>query len=282
MNYSDLDTINKNCSFKLLKKKGFKAGQPVPTYLIPTHFDLAAWYLKCSLSVRQQAQNRVDAIFSDKVSQWQWSFYVSGLVGTFAMKDHPLGKKGEILPILALIAVRKNENGGESIQIFSLPEFFFKFYEEARKNNNELKNPLIPIIEEWQNRLHPISPYIKENSILPLLSKLISPEKNRQTLPEPSDGTSLLVPAKHKESFAPFLTLYDMVGGKRLTQGASAPVALRIFMEAQLSMPLEGRDGNPYHIKISIREIVEQLVALGPKKLSTQQRRFRWASAEII
>ena len=264
MNYSDLDKKNKNCALKLLKKKGFNVGQSVPTYLIPTQLDLADWYLKCSLAVRQQAQNRVDAIFGDKVSQWQWSLYVSGLVGTFAMKDHPLGKNGEILPILALIAVRKNENGGESIYIVSPPEFYFKIYEEARKNNKELKNPLIPIIEEWQNRLHPISPYIKEISILPLFYKLISPKKT-QSVPEPSDGNSLLIPAKHKDSSAPFFALYDMLGGKSLTQGASAPVALRIFMEAQLSMPLEGRDGNPYHINISIREIVENWLLWDPK-----------------
>ena len=50
-----------------------------------------------------------------------------------------------------------------------------------------------------------------------------------------------------------------------MTQGPSAPVALRIFMEAQLSMPLEGRDGNPYHIFFSIREIVENWLLWDPK-----------------
>ena len=264
MNYSDLDTENKNCALRLLKKKGFKVGQPVPKYLIPTHLDLADWYLKCSLAVRQQAQYRVDAIFGDKVSQWQWSLYVSGLVGSFGVEDSPLSENGEIKPYLTVIAVRKNENGGESIYIVSLPEFFFKIYEEARKNNKELKNPLIPIIEEWQNRLRPISPYIKENSILPQFHKHISPKKT-QSLPEPSDGTSLLIPAEHKDSSAPYFALYDMLGGKRLTQGASAPVALRIFMEAQLSMPLEGRDGNPYHIFFSIREIVKNWLLWDPK-----------------
>ena len=50
-----------------------------------------------------------------------------------------------------------------------------------------------------------------------------------------------------------------------MTQGASAPVALRIFMEAQLSMPLDGRNGNPYHIFFSIREIVKNWLLWDPK-----------------
>ena len=94
MNYKDLDIQNKRHASLLLYNKGIlKKRQSVPKYLIPTHFDLAVWYLKCSLAVRQQAQNRVDAIFGDKVSQWQWSLYVSGLVGSLGVEDSPLSGK---------------------------------------------------------------------------------------------------------------------------------------------------------------------------------------------
>ena len=273
MTYEELDALIKRRALWLLrKKKIWDRGQPVSKDLIPTHFDLAAWYSNCPAPVKEQAYILINEAISDKKNPYRWSFYINGLDGLITVEAPPLGENDQILPFLTLIGVRKHEAGEESHHVVSLPEFYEKF-EESRKSGRKLKDPLEPIIEGWQDRLRPITPYQKEKSIFPTL-RIHIPKKDSQLLPElgnrsgplSSVDSQLHLPSLEPEKpYAPFLMIYDMLGGKSLKQGPPAPVALRIFVEVLLSVPLANRDGNPYHMFFFVRDIVKDWLLSNPR-----------------
>ena len=141
-----------------------------------------------------------------------------------------------------------------------------KLWCEAR-NFQQVKHPLSPLILAWFRRPLPIEPSLKNNGILPHFqavhdSQLALSLNNLPDMTGAHGEMTAYLPGFEPQSptllSAPILYLYDYVGGTSLTRGRAAPHTLRIFYEAIMSIPLEGRQHRRY-VNLTLRDLRDWL-----------------------
>ena len=117
----------------------------------------------------------------------------------------------------------------------------------------ETKHPLVPIVEAWQNKPRQIEANDRPDPIFPSPMVIVKPNDRRAVRvfsPAPNGPTANKGGVMCFPGFAPGepeggpitpalpLALYDLGAGAGRVSQRAAPLALRIFVEACLSVPL--------------------------------------------
>ncbi len=146
-------------------------------------------------------------------------------------------------------------------------------YRQAVDAGEDLRWPLAPIVRAWQQRPRPVKPSRRttERVIPARLAMASTPsQRNARLLFSPAahasygpDGKQMVMPGFAKPdtpSPALPLALYDLGAGPAISPGKGAPLALRMFVEAVLSVPMDERErGQPVAMSVSLREFLAWL-----------------------
>ena len=144
-------------------------------------------------------------------------------------------------------------------------------YREAVDAGKDVRWPLAPLVNAWQQRPRPVEPNRRlTDRIIPARLAMADPNNNPRTLFSPAarveygpDGKQLVLPGfgnKTTPSPALPLALYDLGAGPTISPGRGAPLALRLFVEAILSVPMRERErGLPVAMSVALRELLQWL-----------------------
>lgn len=127
-------------------------------------------------------------------------------------------------------------------------------------------HPLAPLVDAWQRRPRQVETYRKQHSVAPLVLK--ATQLHPQDAPQDDHYGQLPLVAspdpvgqwshQSQQAKLPFLErskkgqivsalpvqLYDRAGGVLQTKGRGSPISLRLFFEALMSTPLQGRSAH--------------------------------------
>jgi len=146
-------------------------------------------------------------------------------------------------------------------------------YRTAVDGGEKVRWPLAPLVNAWQNPPRPVEPSRRTTSrVIPArlaMADATSP-RNGRLLFSPAahasygpDGQQLVMPGFAKpDSPSPALplALYDLGAGPAISPGKGAPLALRMFVESVLSVPMDERErGLPVAMSISLRNFLKWL-----------------------
>lgn len=157
------------------------------------------------------------------------------------------------------------------ISISELRGIFQKAVDDGRK----VAWPLAPLVTAWQNPPREVQPSARTRGrVMPSRLGMAHQADNRldrllfspaaHTVPG-SDGEQYIMPGfgrndTYEPSPALPLALYDLGAGPATTRGKGAPLALRIFMESVLSVPMQVREkGEPVGLSVSLRDFLAWL-----------------------
>ena len=158
---------------------------------------------------------------------------------------------------------------GTIISIDSL----WEAYRTAVDDGEKVRWPLAPLVNAWQNPPRPVEPSRRTTArVIPArlaMADITSP-RNGRLLFSPAahagygpDGQQLVMPGFAKpDSPSPALplALYDLGAGPAISPGKGAPLALRMFVESVLSVPMDERErGLPVAMSISLRDFLKWL-----------------------
>ena len=146
-------------------------------------------------------------------------------------------------------------------------------YRQAVDAGEDLRWPLAPIVRAWQQRPRPVEPSRRttERVIPARLAMARTPsQRNARLLFSPAahasfgpDGKPMVMPGFAKPdtpSPALPLALYDLGAGPAISPGKGAPLALRMFVESVLSVPMDERErGRPVAMSVSLRDFLAWL-----------------------
>ena len=133
--------------------------------------------------------------------------------------------------------------------------------------------PLAPLVNAWQQRPRPVEPNRRlTGRVIPGRLAMAEQSNNPRMLFSPAahaeygpDGKQLVLPGfgdEHTPSPSPALplALYDLGVGPTISRGRAAPLALRMFVESVLSVPMHERErGQPVAMSVSLREFLQWL-----------------------
>lgn len=157
------------------------------------------------------------------------------------------------------------------ISIVELNDLYRKAVDEGRK----VEWPLAPLVQAWQNPPREVQPNDRRTGrIIPGRLGMALPTDSRvdrllfspaaHSVPGP-DGEQSIMPGfgrndNHEPSPALPLALYDLGAGPATSRGKGAPLALRIFVESVLSVPMQVREkGEPVGLSVSLRDFLAWL-----------------------
>ena len=146
-------------------------------------------------------------------------------------------------------------------------------YRSAVDGGEKVRWPLAPLVNAWQNPPRPVEPSKRTTArVIParLAMANTSGLRNAQLLFSPAahadygpDGKQLVMPGFAKPdtpSPALPLALYDLGAGPAISPGKGAPLALRMFVESVLSVPMDERErGLPVAMSVSLRDFLKWL-----------------------
>ena len=131
--------------------------------------------------------------------------------------------------------------------------------------------PLAPLVNAWKQRPRPVEPNRRlTDRIIPGRLAMADQSNNPRMLFSPAarvdygpDGEQLVLPGfgnNDTPSPALPLALYDLGVGPTVSRGRAAPLALRMFVESVLSVPMHERErGQPVAMSVSLREFLQWL-----------------------
>ena len=146
-------------------------------------------------------------------------------------------------------------------------------YRNAVDAGEDVLWPLAPIVASWQQRPRPVEPNRRTTDrVIPgrlAMAHTPSP-RNARLLFSPAahaaygpDGKQLVLPGfTNVDTPSPALplALYDLGAGPAISPGKGAPLALRMFVESVLSVPMDERErGRPVGMSVSLREFLAWL-----------------------
>ena len=146
-------------------------------------------------------------------------------------------------------------------------------YRTAVDDGEKVRWPLAPLVNAWQNPPRLVEPSRRTTArVIPArlaMADVTSP-RNGRLLFSPAahasygpDGEQLVMPGFAKpDSPSPALplALYDLGAGPAISPGKGAPLALRMFVESVLSVPMDERErGLPVAMSVSLREFLKWL-----------------------
>ena len=143
-------------------------------------------------------------------------------------------------------------------------------YRSAIDAGEDMRWPLAPLVNGWQQRPRPVEPSRRTTErVIParLAMADTSGPRNARLLFSPAahtsygpDGEQLVMPGFAKPdtpSPALPLALYDLGAGPTSSPGKGAPLALRMFVESVLSVPMDERErGRPVAMSVSLRDFL--------------------------
>ena len=146
-------------------------------------------------------------------------------------------------------------------------------YCQAVDAGEDLRWPLAPIVRAWQQRPRPVEPSRRTTErVIParLAMARTSSQRNARLLFSPAahadygpDGKQMVMLGFAKPdtpSPALPLALYDLGAGPTISPGKGAPLALRMFVESVLSVPMDERErGRPVAMSVSLRDFLAWL-----------------------
>ena len=154
----------------------------------------------------------------------------------------------------------------------SVGDLHDKFLKAVDDGKNPLW-PLAPLVTAWQNRPRPVQPNTRTTKrVTPaLLAMSNSPARQNGNMlfsppahaTEGPDGDQMVMPGFGRpDAASPALplALYDLGAGPATSPGRGAPLALRMFVESVLSVPMEERErGQPVAMSVSLRDFLAWL-----------------------
>ena len=146
-------------------------------------------------------------------------------------------------------------------------------YRKAVDAGDQLRWPLAPLVNTWQNPPRPVEPSKRTTArVIPArlaMANATSP-RNTRLLFSPAahasygpDGEQLVMPGfAQPETPSPALplALYELGAGPAVSPGKGAPLALRMFVESVLCVPMDERErGLPVAMSVSLRDFLKWL-----------------------
>ena len=146
-------------------------------------------------------------------------------------------------------------------------------YCKAVDAGEKVRWPLAPLVNVWQNPPRPVEPS-KRTTARVIPARLAMADtgglRNARLLFSPAahtgygtDGKQLVMPGFSKQdtpSPALPLAMYDLGAGPAISPGKGAPLALRMFVESVLSVPMDERErGLPVAMSVSLRDFLKWL-----------------------
>ena len=144
-------------------------------------------------------------------------------------------------------------------------------YRHAVDSSRDVRWPLAPLVNAWQQRPRPVEPNRRTTDrIIPGRLAMADTSNNPRLLFSPAahaeygpDGSQLVLPGfANAETPSPALplALYDLGAGPTISRGKAAPLALRMFVEAVLSVRMHERErGQPVAMSVALREFLQWL-----------------------
>lgn len=144
-------------------------------------------------------------------------------------------------------------------------------YRSAVDAGDDVRWPLAPLVNAWQQRPRPVEPNRRlTDRIIPARLAMANTSNNPRLLFSPAahaeygpDGKQLVMPGfANADTPSPALplALYDLGAGPTISPGRGAPLALRMFVESVLSVPMQERErGQPVAMSVSLREFLKWL-----------------------
>ena len=141
-------------------------------------------------------------------------------------------------------------------------------YRNAVDAGEKVRWPLAPLVGAWQARPLPVEPNRRlTGRVIPGRLAMADVSYNHRLLFSPSahavydsDGDQLVLPGFGRvdtPSPALPLALYELGAGPTRSPGRGAPLALRMFVESVLSVPMNDRErGQPVAVSVSLREFL--------------------------
>ena len=219
---------------------------------IPHLGELALWLLKCPKDALDEAHHLLTLLFGEPT--W-WTRWLS-----FARTD-----------LLACCMEKGPEKPRMAVELdYTLPMYIDEVHNKwlDTEPSQRLRHPLGPLIASWQGQPTPATANSRSDPILPIKLAMVEPASGKtSTLFSPAahfhehTNRQLVLPGFGVEQVrgpALPLQLYDLGGGSSLERGRGAPLALRLFIEAILSVPLDDRD-RPVAMSVTLRELLSWL-----------------------
>ena len=144
-------------------------------------------------------------------------------------------------------------------------------YRAAIDAGEDVRWPLAPLVNAWQQRPRPVEPNRRlTDRVIPARLAMADTSSNPRLLFSPAahaeygpDGKQLVMPGfANVDTPSPALplALYDLGAGPTISPGRGAPLALRMFVESVLSVPMQERErGQPVAMSVSLREFLKWL-----------------------
>ena len=144
-------------------------------------------------------------------------------------------------------------------------------YRGAVDAGEDVRWPLAPLVNSWQQRPRPVEPNRRTTDrVIPGRLAMANAATNQRLLFSPAahaeygpDGKQLVMPGfANADTPSPALplALYDLGAGPPISPGRGAPLALRMFVESVLSVPMDERErGQPVAMSVSLREFLKWL-----------------------
>ena len=144
-------------------------------------------------------------------------------------------------------------------------------YRSAVDTGEDVRWPLAPLVNAWQQRPRPVEPNRRTTErVIPGRLAMADTSANHRLLFSPAaharygpDGKQLVMPGfANVDTPSPALplALYDLGAGPTISPGRGAPLALRMFVESVLSVPMQEREkGQPVAMSVSLREFLKWL-----------------------
>ena len=144
-------------------------------------------------------------------------------------------------------------------------------YRGAVDAGADVRWPLAPLVNAWQQRPRPVEPNRRlTDRVIPARLAMAETSNNPRLLFSPAahaeygpDGKQLVMPGfANVDTPSPALplALYDLGAGPTISPGRGAPLALRMFVESVLSVPMQERErGQPVTMSVSLREFLKWL-----------------------
>ncbi len=144
-------------------------------------------------------------------------------------------------------------------------------YRSAVDAGEDVRWPMAPLVNAWQQRPRPVEPNRRlTDRVIPARLAMANIATNPRLLFSPAahteygpDGKQLVMPGfSNADTPSPALplALYDLGAGPTISPGRGAPLALRMFVESVLSVPMQERErGQPVAMSVSLREFLKWL-----------------------
>ena len=241
-----------------------------PSHAIPTEEMLGAWFSQCPREVIEEANDRLSAVFGYAPAGWGMYPGVHGTLQKEASSSQSAVFGAKVLRPSGLDFAFRSITAVHAIW-------------EQMQDADAPAHPLGPIVRAWQDRPITIDPERRGIGIVPsVFVRRITPDE-QASLPDLAAPRlpGPVLPAVPEKAYLPglepvdmampalLLALYDEASGLGRTPGPGTTLAMHLFVESLLSVPVAARTGELYRLggrnRLTVREIVTDWAQWSPK-----------------